>query len=114
MGAGLQWAGRVGWVGLYLPAKAITQLRRSFTLNTLIDLPPYPPWISPPQAGLQLLIDAKTVFHCHNTRWSAIYYSELGSSAAVLAAGFNLDSFMTRYQVGGPRGLGSQVSTSLA
>jgi hypothetical protein len=45
-------------------------------------------------------MEAKTVFHCHESRWNTIYHSELGSSATILAAGYNIDSFMTRYQVG--------------
>ena len=52
------------------------------------------------QVGLKLLMEAKTVFHCHESRWNTIYHSELGSSATILAAGYNIDSFMTRYQVG--------------
>ncbi|GAX76065.1 hypothetical protein CEUSTIGMA_g3508.t1 [Chlamydomonas eustigma] len=50
------------------------------------------------RVGLRLLMRDRTVFHCHQSRWNTIYYSELGSSAAVLAAGYNIDSFMTRYQ----------------
>lgn len=48
--------------------------------------------------GLQVLIDDGKVFQCHNDRWNTIYHSELGSSAAILKAGYNLDCFMTRYQ----------------
>ncbi|GFR43780.1 hypothetical protein Agub_g4894 [Astrephomene gubernaculifera] len=50
------------------------------------------------QVGLQVLLDDGRVFHCHNTRWNTIYYSELGSSTAILRAGFNLDCLMTKYQ----------------
>ncbi|PNW75479.1 hypothetical protein CHLRE_12g528300v5 [Chlamydomonas reinhardtii] len=50
------------------------------------------------QVGLQVLLDDGRVFHCHNTRWNTIYYSELGSSTAVLHAGYNLDCLMTKYQ----------------
>ncbi|PNH12741.1 LIM domain and RING finger protein [Tetrabaena socialis] len=48
--------------------------------------------------GLQVLIDDGRVFHCHNTRWTTIYYSELGSSTAILKAGYNLDCLMAKYQ----------------
>ncbi|KAG2498860.1 hypothetical protein HYH03_003052 [Edaphochlamys debaryana] len=50
------------------------------------------------QVGLQVLLDDGRVFHCHNTRWNTIYYSELGSSTAILHAGYNLDCLMTKYQ----------------
>ncbi|MEW5312893.1 MAG: hypothetical protein WDW38_004491 [Sanguina aurantia] len=50
------------------------------------------------RVGLQVLIDDGKVFHCHNNRWNTIYYSELGSSNAILDAGYNLDCFMARYQ----------------
>lgn len=30
-------------------------------------------------------------------RWNTIYYSELGSSTAILDAGYNLDCFMAKY-----------------
>eukprot|EP00195_Chlamydomonas_chlamydogama_P010072 CAMPEP_0202914022 /NCGR_PEP_ID=MMETSP1392-20130828/62019_1 /ASSEMBLY_ACC=CAM_ASM_000868 /TAXON_ID=225041 /ORGANISM="Chlamydomonas chlamydogama, Strain SAG 11-48b" /LENGTH=431 /DNA_ID=CAMNT_0049605511 /DNA_START=282 /DNA_END=1577 /DNA_ORIENTATION=- len=50
------------------------------------------------RVGLKLLLEDDKVFQCHDSRWAAIYYSELGSSAAVLSAGYNIDCFMTRYQ----------------
>ena len=31
-------------------------------------------------------------------RWNTIYFSELGSSAAVLDAGYNIDCLLVRYQ----------------
>lgn len=31
-------------------------------------------------------------------RWNTIYYSELGSSAAILDAGYNIACLMVRYQ----------------
>ncbi|KIY96554.1 hypothetical protein MNEG_11409, partial [Monoraphidium neglectum] len=48
--------------------------------------------------GLKLLIDDGRVFQCHRDRWNTIYYSELGSSAAVLDAGYNIGCLMARYQ----------------
>jgi translation initiation factor eIF-2B subunit epsilon len=50
------------------------------------------------QAGLQVLIQDKRVFACHRDRWDTIYHSELGSSLAILNAGFNIDCLMMRYQ----------------
>lgn len=38
------------------------------------------------------------VFKCHETRWDAVWYSELGSSMALQQAGFNIGSFLVRYQ----------------
>lgn len=42
--------------------------------------------------------DEGNVFRCHKDMWDAIFYSELGSSLAILKAGFNLDTLMARYQ----------------
>ena len=50
------------------------------------------------QVGLQTMLDDGNVFKCHKDMWDAIYYSELGSSLAILKSGFNLDSLMARYQ----------------
>lgn len=36
------------------------------------------------------------VMKCQDDRWDAVYYGELGSSLAVLNAGFNIDSFMIK------------------
>ena len=38
---------------------------------------------------------------CHTHIHDAIWHAELGSGAAVLAAGYNLDCLMLRYQVRG-------------
>lgn len=50
------------------------------------------------QAGLALLRRDPKVFACHTSPWDAMFHGELGASAAVLSAGFNLDSLMARYQ----------------
>lgn len=39
-----------------------------------------------------------SVFGCYTSMWDVIYYSELGSSWAVLAAGYTIDCLMIRYQ----------------
>ena len=36
------------------------------------------------------------VFQCHRDRADAIFFGELGSSRAILEAGFNLGSFLAR------------------
>lgn len=41
-----------------------------------------------------MLIDDQRVFGCYDTIAQTIYHSELGSSAAILRAGYNIDSFM--------------------
>ena len=50
------------------------------------------------QIGLKVLLKDDRVFKCHTNRWDTIYYSEIGASAAILDAGFNLDCLMVRYQ----------------
>jgi hypothetical protein len=50
------------------------------------------------QVGLQLLIADRRVFACHKDRWDTIYYSELGSSKAILDGGYNIGCMMLRYQ----------------
>ena len=46
----------------------------------------------------QVLRADPQVFHCHGSLSETIWHSELGASAAVLAAGYNLDSLMLKYQ----------------
>jgi hypothetical protein len=48
--------------------------------------------------GLNILLRDENVFQCHKKRWQAIYHSELGSSAAILKAGYNIACLMVRYQ----------------
>ncbi|WIA10790.1 hypothetical protein OEZ85_010958 [Tetradesmus obliquus] len=50
------------------------------------------------KVGLHLLIADRRVFACHKDRWDTIFYSELGSSKAILDAGFNIGCMMLRYQ----------------
>ena len=47
--------------------------------------------------ALQILDQQGDVLQCHRDRWDAIYFGEIGSSLAVLNAGFNIDSFILRY-----------------
>ena len=46
--------------------------------------------------GMQILLDDQNVFKCYSNMWDTIYHSELGSSAAILDAGYNIDSLMVR------------------
>ena len=48
------------------------------------------------QAGLKLLMDDGKVLKCWDDRLDAIYHAELGASAAILRAGYNLDCLLTR------------------
>ena len=50
------------------------------------------------QVGLSLLKSDPAVLQCYHKLHDAIWYAELGSSAAVLGAGYNIDSLMLRYQ----------------
>ena len=47
--------------------------------------------------GLGIMLSAGA-FTCRNDRWRTILFSELGSSAAVLNAGYNIASFVIRYR----------------
>lgn len=49
------------------------------------------------QVGMGLLLSDQRVFECYENTWDTIYYSELGSSAVILDAGYNIDSLMVRY-----------------
>jgi hypothetical protein len=49
------------------------------------------------RAGLQLLIDDGRVFECFNTLSDAVFHAEMGSSAVILNAGYNIDSFMVSH-----------------
>jgi len=46
--------------------------------------------------GLRVLMAAKTVFACFDSIDDTIFYSELGSSKAILDAGYTIDSLMVR------------------
>ena len=50
------------------------------------------------QIGLAVLQQAGEVFTCYEDLHDTIYYAELGSSLAILNAGYNIDSLMMRYQ----------------
>jgi hypothetical protein len=50
------------------------------------------------QEGLKVLLSDGEVFKCHRNKWEASYYGDVGASTAILASGFNLDSFVTKYQ----------------
>ena len=49
------------------------------------------------QAALDILRRDSEVLKCYNDRWDAIWYAELGSSAAILNAGYNIASILHRY-----------------
>lgn len=50
------------------------------------------------KVGLDVWLRDGNVFHCWSSMWDVIWHGELGSSLALLKAGFGLDSFMMRYQ----------------
>lgn len=47
---------------------------------------------------MKILQQAGNVFSCYEDMWDTIYFSELGSSLAVLNAGYTIDSLMLRYK----------------
>ena len=48
-------------------------------------------------AGLSIMIGDPDIFACHDDRWDAIYFSELGSAVKLFESGFSI-CFMLRYQ----------------
>ena len=50
----------------------------------------------PLPVGLKVLKESGKVFQCHATMRDTIRYAEVGSSKAILDAGYNLGSFMVR------------------
>lgn len=50
------------------------------------------------QIGLKVLEATPGVFGCWETIGDVVVHSEIGSSRAILKAGFNIDCLMTRYQ----------------
>ena len=49
------------------------------------------------QVALQILAQEGQVMQCHRDRWDAVFFGELGSSLAILNAGYNIDSFVVRW-----------------
>ena len=45
---------------------------------------------------IEILEKEGNVLQCHQNRWDAIYFGELGSSLAILRAGYNIDSLLSR------------------
>ena len=50
------------------------------------------------QAGFRTLLEDGNVLQCWSDRLDAIYHAELGASAAILRAGYNVDCLLQRYQ----------------
>ncbi|GAB4817919.1 hypothetical protein N2152v2_004965 [Parachlorella kessleri] len=50
------------------------------------------------QTALKLVQKDPTVLRCYSRYHDAVWYGEMGSSAAVLRAGYNIDALMLRYQ----------------
>eukprot|EP01026_Neomeris_dumetosa_P033245 TRINITY_DN2648_c1_g2_i2.p1 TRINITY_DN2648_c1_g2~~TRINITY_DN2648_c1_g2_i2.p1 ORF type:complete len:379 (-),score=31.30 TRINITY_DN2648_c1_g2_i2:28-1068(-) len=48
--------------------------------------------------GMDILIEDGRVLQSYESFWDTIYHSELGASLAIMRAGYNVDSFMMRYQ----------------
>jgi hypothetical protein len=52
----------------------------------------------PPHPPAQVLIDNGQALACHNVLWELQWYSEAGTSLALLQEGYNLDCLLLRYQ----------------
>lgn len=50
------------------------------------------------QEGLKVLRDNGKIFKCYDDIWDTIWHAEVGSSGAILDAGYTIDSLMLRYQ----------------
>ncbi|KAL4452719.1 hypothetical protein ABPG75_008381 [Micractinium tetrahymenae] len=48
--------------------------------------------------GWQLLSKNEEVFTCHSSPWDARYYADSGASLALLSAGYNIDTLLSKYQ----------------
>lgn len=51
------------------------------------------------RVGMEVLRSTGTVFQCHKDLQDTILHGEIGASRAIMAAGYNIDSLMLRYQV---------------
>ena len=49
------------------------------------------------KGAIEIFQEEGQILKCQKDRWDAIFYGELGSSLAILDKGFNLDSFLPRY-----------------
>lgn len=49
------------------------------------------------RVGVQLLVQDGNVLSCYSSPWDAAFYSEVGASAAIISAGYNLDCLMLRW-----------------
>ena len=91
VGVGLAWAG-LGVAGSGLAGSVVGRLPNHPT-------PPRLPHPAPrPQIGLGLLRADAGALKCWNSIHDAIWHAELGSSAAILRGGYNIDSLLLRYQ----------------
>ena len=50
------------------------------------------------QVGLKILLDDENVFACYNSIHDTVFHAELGSSLAILNAGYTIDTLMLKYQ----------------
>ena len=50
------------------------------------------------QVGLKVLLEDEKVFACYDSLHDTVFHAELGSSLAILRAGYTLDTLMLKYQ----------------
>jgi hypothetical protein len=60
--------------------------------------PSRPPRTRTSQEGWELLSSNAEVWRCYDSSWDERYYSDSGASLAVMAAGWSMDTLLTKYQ----------------
>ena len=50
------------------------------------------------QVGIKILEEDGQVLACHENMADAVFYAEVGASAAILKQGYTIDALMLRYQ----------------
>ena len=74
-------------------------------LNPLLGIPPavhlQSYLVATDVEGLSVLLRKQTVFNCWDSMRDTVIQSEIGTSNAIVEAGYAFDCLMMRYQVGG-------------
>lgn len=49
------------------------------------------------QEALKIIRRDAEITQCYWDRWDSVWHAEMGATAAILNAGYNIDSFIHRY-----------------
>ncbi len=79
-----------------MTSRATTHISQDLSIPSIVLALKADAWLGP-QVGLAVLRADGNVFACHADREMAVRHGEVGSSAAVLRAGYSLDCLMLRY-----------------